>query len=108
MLADLPRPIAAYLKANARLDADGMLKAFADDAVVKDEGAERRGLGAIGDWIRSATISANAIFRPDAARRVGDMIVLEGPTSGDFPGSPIRFRFRIWLQDDKIARMEIA
>ncbi|WP_291876139.1 nuclear transport factor 2 family protein [Caulobacter sp.] len=39
MTPDLPSPIAAYVAANAQLDVDGMLKPFADDVVVKDNGA---------------------------------------------------------------------
>ena len=107
-MVDLPRPIATYLAANARLDAEGMLSAFAANAVVKDEGAERHGLGAIEAWLQSATIGVRAIFRPDSWRREGDAIVLEGPTAGDFPGSPIRFCFYVWLKDDKIVRLKIV
>jgi hypothetical protein len=107
MLDDLPTPIAAYLDANARLDADGMLAAFANDAIVKDEGSERRGREAIKAWIESATIAARAVFAPDACRREGEDFVLEGPTAGDFPGSPIRFRFRLTLRDGEIACLEI-
>jgi hypothetical protein len=108
MLNDLPHPIAAYLAANARLNADGMLAAFATDAVVKDEGSERRGREAIKAWIQSATIAARAVFTPDTVEREGQIVILEGPTAGDFPGSPIRFRFRFLLQDDEISQLEIA
>lgn len=108
MLDELPHPIAAYLDANARLDADGMLSAFTADAVVKDEGSERRGREAIKTWIQSATIAVHAVFSPDACRREGEVFVLEGPTLGDFPGSPIRFQFRFEMQGDKIAHLQIA
>jgi ketosteroid isomerase-like protein len=36
MTPALPRPIADYVKANAQLDVDGMLKPFAPDAVLLD------------------------------------------------------------------------
>ena len=39
MSLELPTPIAAYVAANARLNADGMLKPFAADAVLLDNGA---------------------------------------------------------------------
>jgi len=108
MSIDLPTPIATYLAANARLDADGMLSAFAPDAAVVDERRRRVGRAEIQDWIQSATIANRAIFTPDTCRREGGVIVLEGPTSGDFPGSPIRFTFRFTVADEAIAALEIA
>ena len=39
MPLELPPPIAAYVKANAQLDVDGMLQPFAADAVLRDNGA---------------------------------------------------------------------
>lgn len=62
MSTNLPRPIADYVEANARLDVDDMLAAFAADAVVKDEAREHRGHAEIKSWIESATIAARAIF----------------------------------------------
>ena len=40
MTLDLPAPIAAYIAAGQRLDAEGMAAAFAEDAVVDDSGDE--------------------------------------------------------------------
>ena len=39
----LPKPIADYVEANARLDVDGMLKPFAADAVVLDNEGRHEG-----------------------------------------------------------------
>jgi ketosteroid isomerase-like protein len=108
MLQDLPAPIAAYVAANARLDADAMLAPFAPDAVVRDENRTRRGQAEIAAWIRQATLDARAVFTPDAQRREGRQIVVEGLTRGDFPSSPLRFTFRFQLADDAIAALEIA
>lgn len=108
MATELPPPIAAYVAANARLDADGMLAAFAPDAVVFDEQRRRVGRTEIHDWIQSATIASRAIFTPDACRQEGGAVVVEGPTAGDFPGSPIRFTFRFTLENGAIAALEIA
>lgn len=108
MTLDLPAPIAAYVAANARLDADAMLAPFTADAVVFDEQERRVGRAEIGAWIQSATIASRAIFTPDACRQDGDVLVVEGPTAGDFPGSPIRFTFRFTLARGAIAALEIA
>ena len=108
MPTELPPPIAAYVAANARLDAEGMLSAFAPDAVVFDEQRRRAGRAEIQDWIQSATIASRAIFAPDACRQDDGVVVVEGPTEGDFPGSPIRFTFRFTLENGAIAALEIA
>lgn len=108
MSLELPPPIAAYLAANARLDAEGMLAAFAADAVVFDEQKRRVGKAEILHWIQSATIASRAIFTPDACRQEDGVVVAEGVTAGDFPGSPIRFTFRFALEKGAIAALEIA
>lgn len=108
MSLTLPPPIAAYVAANARLDAEGMLAAFAADAVVLDERRRRVGKPEIQTWIQSTTITSRAVFTPDACREENGVIVVEGPTAGDFPGSPIRFTFRFTLEHGAIAALEIA
>jgi ketosteroid isomerase-like protein len=104
----LPTPIAAYAAANARLDADGMLASFTPDAVVRDDGGRHAGRDEIKAWIDAATIAARAVFTPETWREQDGRIIVEGPTAGDFPGSPIRFTFRFTLRDGAIAGLEIA
>ena len=104
----LPSPIAAYVEANARLDADGMLAAFAPDAVVEDERRRLTGREDIRDWIRSATIASRAVFTPDTWHEDDGRVVVAGLTSGDFPGSPIRFTFRFALDGGAITALAIA
>jgi hypothetical protein len=104
----LPASIAAYAAANARLDAEGMLAPFARDAVVRDDGGRHVGHDEIRTWINSATIGVRAVFTPETWREEGGRVIVEGPTAGDFPGSPIRFTFRFTLRDGAIAVLEIA
>ncbi len=108
MSLELPSPIAAYVAANARLDADGMLKPFAADAVVRDNGAVLRGHAEIMSLFEEAVIPVKAIFTPDAARHEAGQVVVEGPAHGDFKGSPIRFTYRFTLEDDAIKALEIT
>jgi hypothetical protein len=108
MTLDLPPPIAAYADANARLDLDGMLSVFAADAVVVDEQRRRTGRAEIRDWIQSAITANRAVFIPDSCRMEGAAVVVEGPSVGEFPGSPIRFTFRFTLQRDTVSTLEIA
>ena len=68
MTPALPKPIAAYVAANAALDVDGMLKPFAADAVVYDDGRRHRGHTELRTWLKEAVIAAKAIFTPDTVR----------------------------------------
>jgi len=43
LVAALPKPIADFVEANARLDVDGMLKPFAADALIVDNGHRHAG-----------------------------------------------------------------
>lgn len=108
MAHDLPPAVAAYVKANARLDAEGMLSAFAPHAVVLDDGGRHEGREQLKAWIRTATLDSRAIFRPEAWRDEDGRIAVDGLTSGDFNGSPIRFTFRFQLEDGAIVALAIA
>ncbi|NKE47172.1 nuclear transport factor 2 family protein [Roseomonas frigidaquae] len=108
MIDVLPAPIEAYVRANARLDAEGMLAPFAPDAVVHDEGGSHAGPEEIRAWIQSATIASRAVFTPDRWHAEGGTIVVEGPTAGAFPGSPIRFTFRFKLAGQAISALEFG
>lgn len=108
MSLELPPPIAAYVAANARLDAEGMLKPFAADAVLLDNGAVLRGRAEIRRLLDDAVIAAKAIFTPDTLRHEDGQVVLEGPAHGDFKGSPIRFTYRFTLENGAIKTLEIT
>ena len=88
MTPALPAPIADYVEANARLDVDGMLKPFAADAVVLDNGPFIEGHAEIRALLEEAVVPVKAIFTPDTVRHENGQVVVEGPAHGDFPGSP--------------------
>jgi len=104
----LPSPIAEYVDANARLDLDGMLKTFAPNAVFLDNGKRFEGPDAIRGLLKEMVVDLKAIFTPDAVRHEGGVVVVEGPAHGDFPGSPIRFTYRVQLDGDAIKTMEVS
>jgi ketosteroid isomerase-like protein len=108
MALALPTPIAAYVEANARLDVDGMLNPFADDAIVHDNGGVHQGHAEIRSLLEEAVVPAKAIFTPDTVRHENGQVVVEGPAHGDFPGSPIRFTYRFTLEDGAIRALEIT
>lgn len=92
MSMNLPEPIADYIKANARLDIDGMLKPFLSDALFIDNGKHFEGQTAI-----------RHLFEEE-----GGDIVVEGPAHGDFPGSPLRFTYRFMLVRGAIKTLEVT
>lgn len=108
MAPALPRPIAAYVEANAQLDVDGMLKPFAADAVLSDNGRRHEGHAALRALFQDEVIAVKAIFTPDAARHEDGQVVVEGLAHGDFKGSPIRFTYRFTLENDAIEALEIT
>lgn len=108
MTPTLPKPIAAYVDANADLDVDGMLKPFAADAVVHDDGGRHQGHAELKTWLEEAVVAAKAIFTPDTVRHENGQVVVEGPAHGDFKGSPIRFTFCFTLDRDAIKTLEIT
>ncbi|PCG15195.1 MULTISPECIES: nuclear transport factor 2 family protein [Sphingomonas] len=108
MSIPLPTPIANYVAANARLDADAMLSAFAADAVFLDNGKRFEGRDQIRALFEKEVIPAKAVFTPDVIRREGAAVVVEGPAQGDFPGSPLRFTYRFLLDGDAVKAVEVT
>jgi non-heme chloroperoxidase len=104
----LPKPIADYVGANAQLDVDGMLKPFAADAVLSDNGRRHEGHAELRTLFEDEVIAVKAIFTPDAVRHEDGQVVVEGPAHGDFKGSPIRFTYRFTLENDAIKALEIT
>lgn len=108
MSLELPSPIADYVEANARLDLDGMIQTFAADAVFLDNGKRFEGHDEIRGLLKEMVVDLKAIFTPDTLRHDGDVVAVEGPAHGDFPGSPIRFTYRVGLDGDVIKTMEVS
>lgn len=108
MSPELPSPIADYVEANARLDLDSMIRTFAADAVFLDNGKRFEGQAEIRGLLKEMVVDLKAIFTPEAVRRDGQAVVMEGPAHGDFPGSPIRFTYRVELDGDAIKTMDVS
>jgi hypothetical protein len=104
----LPKPIADYIEANARLDVDAMLEPFAIDAVLIDVGRRLEGHAELRTLFEDEVVAVKAIFTPDGARQENDQIVVGGPAHGDFKGSPIRFTYAFSLENDLIKTLEIT
>jgi ketosteroid isomerase-like protein len=108
MPIELPKPIADYVAANARLDVDGMIQPFAPDAVFFDNGKRFEGHDGLRALFESEVIPVKAIFTPDTVRYEQDRVVVEGPAHGDFKGSPLRFTYDFTLESDVIKVLEVT
>src|SRR4029077_2374671 len=96
-----------------RGDTEALVRCFAEDAVVVDEGREWQGTAAIPRWrltVRTALQStvqvtgAKALGEADGAERHDVHVHLEG----NFPGGQVDLTDRFALRDGRIASLEIV
>jgi len=104
---DLPAPVAAYFVADTT-GAEAVAECFTEGAVVIDERQEYRGRTAIAQWKAEASAKFRYTVDQLGAHVSGDQTTVTGRVTGDFPGSPVDLQYRFTLEDDKIARLEIA
>ena len=107
MSIDLPTPIAAYIAAENRGDADALAQCFTEHAVVRDERRTIEGLAAIKEWKAETKKKYQHTVEPLASARKDDKIIVTNRLTGNFPGSPIELQFIFELDRDKIASLEI-
>ena len=107
MSTDLPKPIAAYIAGSNAHDADACAACFAADAVVRDEGRERRGTAAIREWKEEVTRKYRPTVDVIMSTTAGGRTIVTGRVSGNFPGSPVELRYAFTLVGEKISRLEI-
>src|ERR1700730_12805075 len=108
MSPKLPQTLARYFSAASAHDVEAMIADFAEDALVKDEGATHRGLDAIRRWMNDTIRKYDYKVEPaEFSERDGKSIVT-GVVSGNFPGSPVTIRHEFTLEHGKIARLEIG
>ena len=108
MSSNLPKPIADYIAGSNARDANDAALPFADDAIVRDEGHDHKGLAAIRAWKAETVEKYHPIVEVLDAAQVDGRTVVTGRVSGDFPGSPVELRYAFTLAGDKISRLEIV
>jgi ketosteroid isomerase-like protein len=104
----LPAPIQAYFDADSRGDAEALIRAFAPDAVVHDEGRSHAGREAIGAWWRAAKAKYRHVIEPLGMMERDGAAEIRAEVTGDFLGSPVTLIFAFRLQGDRIAGLEIG
>ena len=104
----LPVPLATYFAGVNSRDVDAAIVPFADNAVVKDEGRQRRGRSAIREWIEETTAKYQPVVEVTQVDALPDKATATGRVSGNFPGSPIELQYRFGLEGEKIVSLEIG
>jgi ketosteroid isomerase-like protein len=105
---ELPATITTYLTAHQERDVATAVAAFADDAVVTDEGNTYRGRDGIRDWLKNAasgftfTTEFVGATRLDAAH-----VDVVQHLEGDFPGGVADLHFRFTMDGALISRLVI-
>ena len=107
MSVDLPTPIAIYIAAENRGDAEALAQCFAENAVVRDEGRTIEGLAAIKEWKAETQKKYQHTIEPLASVQKDGKTIVTNRLTGNFPGSPIELEFVFTLDGDKIASLEI-
>jgi hypothetical protein len=104
---DLPAPIALYIAAENRGDAEALAQCFGENAVVRDENQTIEGLAAIKEWKAETQKKYQHTVEPLASVQKEGKTIVTNRLTGNFPGSPIELEFVFTLEGDKIASLEI-
>ena len=108
MNTNVPGPVATYLAAEKAKDTQTLGQCFREDAVVRDEGREHRGVAAIKAWHHEVNAKFRYVVEPLEASVGGPAVVVRARVTGDFPGSPLELRFHFTVSEDRIVSLEVA
>jgi ketosteroid isomerase-like protein len=105
---ELPATITTYLIAHQARDAETAIVAFADDAVVTDEGRDYRGHEEINAWLTgsSSAYTYTTEFTRATKREPAQVDVVQH-LEGDFPGGTADLHFRFTTDAALISRLVI-
>lgn len=118
MSTDIPAPVADYLKANVDEHVEAVLKNFAGDAIVHDEGKDHVGIPAIRHWAAERSLRSehrseiSTRYRLERTvvetRRIGAAAVVLVRGTGNFPGSPVDLHRHFTVSEDRITALTIC
>jgi ketosteroid isomerase-like protein len=103
----MPRIIAAFVKAKNNRDHEAVVACFASNATVHDEGNEMRGATAIREWSDNTSKKYQFTIDPTEIVEGNNETILTATLTGNFPGSPVSLDFHFNIEDDLIATLTI-
>ena len=104
-LDDVPTVVTAWVAAKNAHDVDGQLACFSPAAEVDDEDKVHRGTEQVRAWIERVTAAYALTVVPEGWDGDATGGVLTALVSGDFPGSPLTFRYHLGLDADRITNV---
>jgi ketosteroid isomerase-like protein len=107
MTVSVPAPLDAYIEATNNRDAEMLVGLFGEDAVVRDEGQEYRGLEGVHAWRAKSQQSYTYTVEPKSVVERDGLTVLTATVEGSFPGSPVDLDFDFTLRDGRIVGLAI-
>jgi ketosteroid isomerase-like protein len=108
-MADTPDVIVRYLRAAAGGDLDAVLACFSADAHVTDDNEIYQGHEEIRRW--RETVTSQFVYTIDVVDTEtcdNDRYVVTADLEGNFPGSPVRLKWRFAVRGGLITALEIA
>ena len=108
MSPQLASNIAAYFDASNARDAKAVAACFTPDAVVVDEGHERKGIAAILEWKEWAEKKFQPVYEVLGSEDASGKTIVKTRVSGTFPGSPVVLKFEFTLDGGKIAALRVV
>ena len=108
MQSDVPGIVAAYFAAEKAKDSRRLSQCFHEDALVRDEGRDHRGVTAIMAWHRDANKTYRYIVEPLDASVSGTTVVVRTRVTGNFPGGVAELRCTFTLAEDRIISLEMT
>lgn len=87
---------------------DTAMSAFAEYAVVKDEGNTYTGRTAIRAWRVASRERYDFVSQPFEMFSRGGIVTIRANVSGNFPGSPVVLDYDFRLLKDRIVNLEIG
>ena len=105
--------ISEYLAASDRDDAEAIVRCFAEDGAVMDQGQEWRGMAPIRQWRTTVATAYQYTVQVTGAKALGEADGIERHDvyirlEGNFPGGQVDLTDRFALRDGRIASLEIV
>ncbi|MFK4851185.1 nuclear transport factor 2 family protein [Microbacterium sp. ZW T6_19] len=101
-------PVAEFIDATNRHDADALLAVFAPTATVRDDGSDYTGSAEIRRWIQEHQIAPKITLDPTSYDEADDGTAeLTASADGDFPGGPLPFTFDFTLESGRVIALGI-
>ena len=105
---NLPSSIQTYFDADKSHNGEGLIHAFAPDAVVNDEGQSYVGHQAIDAWWREVKAKYEHVIEPLEISEKDDITRVRARVTGQFPGSPVTRTFAFRLKGEQIMGLDIG